>query len=62
VTDDDRAFVASLGGTVTYEFRGFPALLVRMTAGSLLRFAQSVDYPRLVHVELGLRVYPAACS
>lgn len=58
VSEADRSFVSSVGGVVVYEFRGFPALVARITAVDLRSMAASSDYARLAKVELGLPVYP----
>ena len=56
VTDSDRTFIDSIGGTVIYEFRGFPALTARISAGNMRAFANSGTNARITRVELGLPV------
>jgi hypothetical protein len=61
VGQDERVFVAGLGATITYEFRGMPALVVRIAVDDLRAFASGTDFSNVTHVEIGLAHEVAAC-
>ncbi|MFN2399824.1 MAG: hypothetical protein ABR543_14485 [Gemmatimonadaceae bacterium] len=62
VTVADSLLLSENGGTITYSFRGFPALLANMTVGNLRRFASEVQTPRVSNAFLGRSLELLTCT
>jgi hypothetical protein len=62
VTEQDRQLLASIGASIQYEFRGFPAVSVRISVGDLRAFASNGAAERVTNVQIPARIYPTECD
>ena len=62
VTEQDRQLLASIGASIQYEFRGFPAVSVRISVGDLRAFASNGAAERVTNVQIPARMYPTECA
>lgn len=62
LTDGDRQLLDSIGATIEYEFRGIPAVAVRMLVADLREFATTGTAERVTNVQIPSRIYPHDCE
>ncbi len=62
LTDGDRQLLASIGAAIEYEFRGIPAVSVRLPVADLREFATTGSAERVTNVEIPNRIYPTDCE